>query len=320
MDILRQPPFPLQVEYDGLDANTDFLLEIYDDHTNLVLSEVVESNGSGAVAYELPGSFEKYDETYSLYIYSLDINDQPDTTMVIDNLYIARPYVNPLSLAETPGEEQEYILLERTARQIIDTLIGGFYYQTGEVETVGLGADYLPLPKRANKIDVVYENNIKVYDRENPVPGQHTYIITPDKSAMTIDVSSSVTYNRMQSKSVHLPVGASDSFMLYDDNYDSVVALTEIKGAAMFPKDWDYTVYGQWGWPVVPQDIRDATKMLINDLKCNNLAYVNKYITEYQTDQFRVKYGDLATRGTGNLIVDKILEAYATPIYKLGVL
>jgi hypothetical protein len=318
MDILRQTPFPLQVSYEDLSSNTEYFLEIYDDHTNTLISEVVESDGSGTIEYQLPVQFEKYDDTYALYIYTLDLNDEADETVIIDSLYIYRPYVNPLSLAETPEEEQEYILLERTARQIIDTLVGGFYYGSGEVETVGLGADYLPLTKRANKINQVYENNVKVYDRVNPIDGQYTYLITPDKTALTI--SASGEYNRLQSKEVRLPLAASDSFMFYGDDYDAVQALTEIKGAAMFPKDWDYTVYGEWGWAVVPQDIKNATKLLINDLKCNNLSYVNKYITEYQTDQFRVKYGELATRGTGNLIVDKILEGYSIPLYKLGVI
>lgn len=318
MDILRQTPFPLQVVYEDLTPSTDYLLEIYDDHTNTVLSELVTSDGSGNITYDLTGDFERFDETYVLYIYSVDINDEPDETIVIDNLYIYRPYINPLSLAETPGEEEEYIILEKTARQIINTLVGDFYYTKGEVETVGLGADFLPMPKRTNRINSVYENNIKVYDRIDPIDGQNTYYITPDKSAITIAVGQE--YNRLQSKQVRLPVAASDSFMLYGDDYDAVQALTEIKGPGMFPKDWDYVVYGEWGWPVIPQDIRDATKMLINDLKCNTLSYVNRYITEYQTDQFRIKYGDLATKGTGNLVVDKILEAYAIPIYKLGVL
>jgi hypothetical protein len=60
--------------------------------------------------------------------------------------------------------------------------------------------------------------------------------------------------------------------------------------------------------------------MLINDLKCGKLSYAQKYITEYETDQFRVKYSDLSLRGTGNLLVDKILEGYSIPIYRLGVL
>jgi hypothetical protein len=318
MNLLRQTPFPLEVSYDGLTPNTDYSLEIYDDHTDVEVSTIVTSDSDGVVLYELPTKFEKYDETYSVYIYSIDVDGNPEDTVVIDNLYIYRPYVNPMLLAELECDEEEYINLERTARQIIDTLVGGFYYTKGEVETHGLGADYLPLPKRANKINAVYENNAKVYDRINPVLGQYTYVLTPDKTAMTISMTGN--YNRQQSKNVSIPVGASDSFMLYGDDYDQILALTEIKGPSLFPKDWDYTVYGEWGWPVVPQDIKDATKMLVDDLKCGKLSYIQKYVTEYQTDQFRVKYSDLSLRGTGNLLVDKILQNYSTPIYRLGVI
>lgn len=320
MNILRQPPFPLEVSYDGLDATTDYILEIYDDRNELKQSEVVTTDGSGAISYQLPQEFEKYDETYSLSIYTIDLNDEPDEQVVIDSLYIYRPYVNPLSLADIDCDDEEYVLLERTARQIIDTLVGGFYYTRSEIETVGLGADYLPLSKRTNKINQIYENNIKVYDRIDPISGQHTYVLSPDKTAITIEVSNTQEYNRMQSKPVNLPIAASDSIMLYGDDYDAVLALTEIKGSAMFPKDWDYTVYGEFGWAVVPQDIKDATRMLINDLKCGKLSYIQKYVTEYQTDQFRVKYSDLSLKGTGNLLVDKILENYSIPIYKFGVL
>lgn len=318
MDILRQTPFPLEISYEDLDPDTEYIIEIYDDHTNIILSEIVESDGSGILSYTLPEDFQKFDETYLLNIYTLNLDDEPDQTVIIDNLYIYRPYINPLSLAETPDEEEQYIILERTARQIIDTLTGGFYYTSGEVETTGLGADYIPLTKRANKINQVYQNNVKIYDREDPINGQYTYLITPDKSAMTI--SASGEYNRLQSKQVAMPIAPSDSFMLYGDDYDAVLSLTEIKGIGIFPKDWDYTIYGEWGYAVVPQDIKNATKFLIEDLKCNNLSYVNKYITEYQTDQFTVKYGELSTRGTGNLIVDKILEGYAIPLYKFGVI
>ncbi len=318
MNILRQTPFPLQVSYDGLIPSTDYALEIYDDHTELELSITVTSDSDGVVLYELPTTFEKYDETYSLYIYSLDSEDEPDETVVIDNLYIYRPYINPSSLSDDECDIEEYVGLERTARQIIDTLVGGFYYTRGELETAGLGADYLPLFKRANKINAVYENNIKIYDRVSPIIGQYTYELSPDKTAITINIVGS--YNKKQSKTVSIPVGASDSFMLYGDDYDQVLSLTEIKGSSFFPKDWSYTVYGEWGWPVVPQDIKDATKMLIDDIKCGKLDYINRYVTEYQTDQFKVKYSDLSLRGSGNLLVDKILESYSIPIYRLGVI
>ena len=108
--------------------------------------------------------------------------------------------------------------------------------------------------------------------------------------------------------------------MLYGDNYDQEASLTQTRGASIFPKDWDYTVYGEFGWPVVPQDIKDATKMLIQDIECGNLSYVKKYITEYETDQFRVKYSDLSLKGSGNLLVDRILQSYSIPFYRIGVL
>lgn len=320
MNILRQPTFPLEISYDGLDSSTDYILEIYDDRNELKHSDVVATDPSGVLSYELPEDFQKYDETYSLSIYSIDLEDEPDEQVIIDSLYIYRPYVNPLSLGDIGCDDEEYILLERTARQIIDTLVGGFYYTRSEIETFGLGADYLPLSKRTNKINQVYENNVKVYDRIDPINGQYTYILSPDKTAMTIEVADTQVYNRMQSKPVNLPIAASDSIMLYGDDYDAVMALTEIKGAAMFPKDWKYTVYGEFGWAVVPQDIKDATRMLINDLKCGKLSYIQKYVTEYQTDQFKVKYSESSLKGTGNLLVDKILENYSIPVYRLGVL
>jgi len=317
MDILRQTPFPLTASYTGLTADTEYILEIYNDHTELIVSEKVTSSPSGAINYTIPNYFEKYDGTYSLYIYTI-VDSIADETVVIDNLYIYRPYVDPRTLSDDDCDFEEYALLERTARHIIDTIVGGFYYESKSEEASGLGADVLPLRKRANKINAVYENNVKVYDRIKPLDSQYVYVTTPDNTAMTIQVIGE--YNRAQSKVVRLPVGASDSFMLYGDNYDQVLSLTEINGAPLFPKGWDYIVSGEWGWPVVPQDIKDATTLLIDDIKCGRLSYIDKYITEYQTDQFRVKYSDISLRGSGNLTVDRILERYITPIYRLGVI
>jgi len=318
MNILRQPPFPFELSYEDLTADETYILEIYADHSELIVSEQVTASSLGVVSYTLPKYFEKYDGTYSLYIYTMDVDEVADETVVIDNLYIYRPYYNPSLLAEEECEIEEYVALEQIARQIIDTLVGGFYYETGAEEMNGLGADYLGLPRRANKINIVYENNVKVYDRFDPIDGQQNYIITPDGTGMTI--AQSGVYNRLESKSVHMPVGASDSYMLYGDMYDQVAALTEIQGVSLFPNGFDYTVYGDWGWSVVPNDIKNATKLLIDDIKCGKLDHISKYITEYQTDQFKVKYSNISLEGSGNLIVDKILQSYSIPVYRLGVL
>jgi len=317
MNILRQTPFPFSVTYDGLEESTSYILEIYTKKTETILSEEIDSDLNGVISFELPASFQKYDGSYLLYVYTI-LDDEPDETVVIDSLYIYRPYVNPYLLFDQECDAQEYIKLERTARQIIDTLVGGFYYTIDSLELVGLGADFLPLTKRSNRINKVYENNSLIYDRESPLIGQRAYTLSQDKTALTVAETGS--YNRKQSRQVQLPLAASDSLMLYGDDYDQVVALTEIKGSAVFPKDYDYTVVGEWGWSVVPQNIKEATEILIEDLRCGRLSHIGKYVTEYETDQFKVKYSDLSLRGSGNLIVDKILQSYSIPIYRIGVL
>jgi hypothetical protein len=94
----------------------------------------------------------------------------------------------------------------------------------------------------------------------------------------------------------------------------------KIREFDLFPKDYDFVITGEFGWPVVPLDIQEATKMLINDMECNKSQYLSKYIKEYKTDQFTIKYDDLAWKGTGNMMVDQILSAYQNSFDKMGVL
>lgn len=321
MNLLRQPPFPLSVTYEGLDPSTDYLMEIYNDKSVLLFSLDVSSDGDGVVTEELPLFFTKYDNKYALYIYSLievSGEEQPEEVKVIDTLTVERPYTNPYNIGQTEDEDLQAIYHERIARNIIDVVTGGFYYKDDTLQLTALGGDFLTVPNRINRINQVYRNNVKVYDRLEPLDDQETYIISPDNSAITI--AKTGDYNYLQSKPVTLPLAASDSFNLYSDTSDPIAALTRIREFDLFPNGFDYIVVGEFGWPVVPQDIQDASKMLIDDLACNKLNYVSQYISEYKTDQFTLKYHELAVFGTGNKIVDQILSQYHTNFYKAGVL
>lgn len=319
MIILRQPPFPIILEYSGLEASTDYALHIYDDKSVLMFEFDVTSDSNGEISQQLEKYFEKFDAEYAVYIYSLDSDDEPDETVLIDSLTIKRPYVNPYLLGDTFEEDDEAIYNERIARSIIDSMTGGFYYKDSTVELVGMGGDYLAMPERINRINYIYKNNMKVYDRfVSASVVQDEYVITPDYTAITIKQEG--LYNRSQSKPVDLPLAASDSFNLYNDSDDPIAALTKVREFDLFPQDYDYVVTGEFGYPVVPLDIQEATKILMNDLQCNKLSYVNKYISDYRTDQFSIRYNELAWQGTGNKIVDQILKGYTTNFYKLGVL
>jgi hypothetical protein len=313
MEIARLEPFPLVITYSDLENDSEYNVVISDDHSNVLENITATSDGSGNLAVTLTDYFSKYDDEYMVQIFDAD-----DVLVVLDTLTIMRPYVIPSSLATTEEELISITDYEMIARAIINSITGGFKYTLERIEAVGLGTDYLSLPYRLNKILQVYENNVLVYDSEDPeFVNIREYYITPDKA--TISVVYQGAWDRRQGNSVDTELAASDSFTLHNTN-DSPNIIQARTGVPAFPNGWDYTVNVEAGWPIIPLDIKQATTLIINDIKCNNLPYVNQYISEYKSDQFNIKFSELAFKDTGNRIADRILSAYVRPIYRLGVL
>ena len=50
------------------------------------------------------------------------------------------------------------------------------------------------------------------------------------------------------------------------------------------------------------------------------MEYYKRFISDYNTDQFKLKFDKSVFEGTGNLIVDKILSKYYRSISRPGVL
>jgi hypothetical protein len=328
MNILRLPPYPLSVTYSVPEASTDYILLIKDSDRDIVrVEEVLESSAGSKITFELPAYFSKYDESYQLEIYeavyTTGVTD-PDLGDIVveDNLNIERPYVDPASLGTTATEIKEYTDYESLARAIIDSITGGFYYEASYVETVGQGTDYIPLWNKTYKVLKAYENAELVYDVDNvdgPALGEWNYLITKDKSAITKDPVAAVdALNRSERKPAQMSLAASDSIFMFDTE-DSGNTLT-VQPGVVFPQGVDYIFLLETGYKVVPIDIQDATIMLINDIKCGKLDYYKRFVVNYSTDQYRLQMDKSMLDGTGNLLVDKILDKYITNIGKPGVL
>jgi hypothetical protein len=115
------------------------------------------------------------------------------------------------------------------------------------------------------------------------------------------------TYNRLEQVAAPIPMGYGD------------LAYYGRSGSA-FPRGVDYTFILDVGYKAVPPDVEQAAMMLIEDLKCGNNDYYRRFVTQYSTDQFDIKFAPQFLGGTGNLIVDKILENYKGNVLKLGVI
>jgi hypothetical protein len=320
MEALRVPPYPILVTYTVAEPNKTHFVEIKDKDRNDILAEYqVQSSASSKIAIEVAEDFTKYDDSYYIVIYQ-QVKEQ-DSIVVEDNLEIKRPYVNPQKLGTTASEIAEYAQYERIARAIIDSVTGGFYYKIEWFDTTGQATDYIPIWDRVYKILKAYENSSLVYDASltNPVLGEWSYALSKDKTAIIKNAGTTgLIENRSEKKGVNLHVAPSDSFNVYDTDY-SENAYTFGAGVA-FPEGWDYLFLLEIGYKVVPHDIYEATLMLIEDLKCGKIDYYKRYVTSYNTDQFRIQFDKTVLDGTGNMLVDKILDKYKKSITRIGIL
>lgn len=298
MEILRVSPYAdISVDFvvpAGITSST--ITANITDMADLSVSTLTFLNkvSGNVLDISLPG---KYDSSYRVEIIK-NLGTSGEQILKDETYEIIRPYVDPSTKGSTASDIAAYTTNEEIARAIIDSIVvEGFYYKKKVLHFTGTGSDYLPIWDDVKKVLSVYENNKLVEDREYEVSSDKTSII--EKSSDNI--------NRAESSPLVLPAAASDSL---DPQF-------VYRG---FGKTWDYLVTVEYGHTTVPSDIVRATEILIHDIECGKLDYYKRFISSYNTDQFRIQFDKGLFEGTGNIIVDKILSKYTKSITKLGVL
>jgi hypothetical protein len=308
MEILRVPPYPLTTTWNLPDANYAYIVYVEDLVDHSVEEITISSDENGTLVYELPLSSIEFDRDFLIRFYDAE----HEHIIYEENLTIIRPYVNPADLGTTPSEIKEFKMYELIARSIIDTYTNnGFYNHKSVVISQGNGLDYMPIWRDANRVLKVYENNVLIYDlsAEDPATNMYNFSVALDNSA--IQKTSNEYYNRLSATDprMTLPISRSDAMFEYT------------RDGGVFHKSYDYMFILDEGFRAVPSDVTSATTMLINDLKCGNLDYYKQYVKSYDTDQFKISFDEKRiASGTGNFIVDRMLEKYTKSILKIGVL
>ena len=292
MEILRLPSTTPVAVIEVTDSNTEYEYTVLDLSDASKTSGMVVSSSTATAAIPLS---PLYDSEYRITI----DGEEHDVAVV-------RPYVDPNSLVASDYSLAQATKDEAIARAIIDSVIlEGFYYEKKVIDTVGLGADYLPVWINVQKLLKMFENNVKIFDSEHPENYNIQYGLSDDKTAITILFNEQI--NKAEAANLTFPMVASD---LWDMKF----------GYRGFPKGFDYTIIVEAGFRKVPSNIQRATSLLIEDIKCNGLDYIGRYVKDYTTDQFKIKFDDRVFEGTGNMVVDKILSKYSKVIRRVGVL
>lgn len=290
MEILRlNNTTSLSASFSGLTASGSYTLDLDDLITATSYSASVIANGSGVAVFTLPSHYLTY--TGSL---AASVKNSSNEIVNITNIDIIRPYCDISSIASALSIKQsEAVEYERIARYIIDSITGPFNYIRKEKEFIGDGSDQLLVDENIHNLYKVYENEELMYDSEAE-SNQIIYKINKQLNAVVVDIEGG--NNR-----VNYPKVWRDRYLDID-----------------FFDGYEYLIDADYGWRVIPQDIQEASQLLVQDIVDDNLRYINKYIESFDNDDFKIKFSKNWTATTGNRVVDRILERYQKSI-RVGV-
>lgn len=302
MELLRLPPYPLTTTWNLPDPNYPYIVYLEDLVDHSITEQTVSSDIDGVLVFELPLIQVQYDRQFLIRFYDSD----HEHIIYEENLDVIRPYVNPADISTNEEEYDEAKIYEMVARSIIDTYVSDdFHNHKLVVQSVGQGTDYFSMWHPANRVLKVYENNVLVYDIEHPELYPQHFSISLDSTSVIRTEPDII--NRAEQAYLELPSSSGD--LMYGG-----------ARSAVFPRGYDYIFILDVGYKTVPADVEYATKLLISDMKCGKLDYYQRYATSYSTDQFRIQFDKSIINGTGNMLVDRILDKYVTTIVKPGIL
>jgi len=185
--------------------------------------------------------------------------------------------------------EQEIIMAERVARYQIEAYAGqSFGRYWGDQEVFGYDSDAIELTQRMVNVEKLYEDGILVID----------YTQDPVYNSFGYDVELSTT-----NKALRIVKNAQD--VIYEGQFDPTILYY-----GRFRQYARYKVYGELGWTYVPQDVKHCAVRLAGNLLSRDAQWRERYLKKVDLSEISFELADGAFNGTGDVIVDSILDNY----------
>lgn len=255
---------------------------------------LVDTDYEGEYEYTLTSASTSVDRVLKV-TWTYTINSF--TTSEVEYVYVVTPYATVDEITEELGfssrpEDYNYFSYEkiksaeRTARMIINTELG---YVIGkkskEVSCYGSGADVLYVGEKIISISTLKENDeLMVSSTVN----QFGYPIEVTETGYSIRI---------------VPESGNDIYEqeIIDPAWSSV---------GRFRNGYRYDISGVFGWNYIPSEIKQCVFLLVNDLLCSENTWRTKYLKKINSGQMSVEISSLSFTGTGNAIVDSLLQQF----------
>lgn len=274
--------------YEVFDANTGDLL--IDGNSIQDISDI------GNYYFYLDSDVTAFDRTLKVvWTYQMDYKEYTNTEyMEVTTPYAEREeIITELGLGSEPQDlnyfsDQKLRIAERIARLQINNYTGReFNQRLGSQVAYGMGSDTLIFSERMTSFYKLEEDDIVVYDTENNI-NLLGYNLELTETGQGIRI-----------------VNASEADVT---TYPPTAYMSPPK--LKFKSGSRYKAYGVLGYSYIPLQVKQAALLLISDNLYNDSLWRQKYISEFDTGQMKVKLRDTAFTGTGNLLADDMLDQF----------
>lgn len=215
---------------------------------------------------------------------------------------VTTPYLELFELEQIleSEDEDECWKVEAAVRHIINSHCGQQFGLTEEAQTiVGNTESIIGTNRPILKVSRITEDGVDVYDVDVPrgnnsflgkgdykIVGDGWYIKRPDWKVDSIKADRGNYYS---SDPIKTP-------RFFSDN--------------SFINDAEYIIRGEFGYDSVPDPIREAAKLLVNDYACGDNAYRDRYLKSISAADWTLGFAAGAWKATGNARADKLLAPF----------
>lgn len=251
---------------------------------------------SGKYSITLPFSLTQTDNTYSIrwrfnYIEdgeTFEYNNFTEVEVVTPILPLSE--INDIVKDDEDWEYKDLANLERAVRSIIQAHTGQTFGKfVGSRSITGGGESSLRLPQRLISI-----NNI------NGDPY----------------VSQSVALRGggwfLESKVWGVPTIRADFDGWHENPYTSPAPIRHPyqRNNHIFIKNYEYAIDGVWGWNAVPESVKEAARLLVNDYACGDSMYRDRFLSSISAADWKIQFHEGAFTSTGNVRANQLLSEY----------
>lgn len=215
-----------------------------------------------------------------------------------DNSFVSVPYVSLNKLRDIKElndfSDQELISMERLVSRIIDAYCGQtFSYEINKTKTVmGNDSDYLLLPGRLWELG--------------------SAAVLEDYATIVVDGEGNVVTNEISGRDItqYVTRDFDNPWRLRNKRTFDYIAMSEVKSRYFFRNGHIYAVTGNWGHQFVPSKVSEAAASLVKTYFYDDATYRDRYISEIQAGNWRMKFRATGDETTGSANADMMLYDY----------